>query len=129
LFDALKAEDAGILAYIVEGAVAYFAEGLEPPEVVKAHTLRYFATQDPLERFLTNFERCDPKAGTRASMLFEMFERWCWQECEEHSHSETSFGRSLKESRHRLESRKVGGYIHYGLRATADLFEGDGGEL
>lgn len=129
LFDSLKVEDAGILAYIVEGAVAYFDEGLEPPEMVKAHTLRYFATQDPLERFLMNFERCDPKAGTRASTLFEMFERWCRQECEMQTHSETSFGRSLKENRHRLGSRKVGGYVHYGLRATADLFEGDDDEL
>ncbi|GEM_PF-2495413 len=123
LYDRLKAEREGILAYLVDGAVAYFAEGLQPPEEVRVHTRQYFTTQDPISRFLTNFERCDPKDGTHASRLFSAYGKWCYAENEVLSFSNTAFGREVKESRHKIDSKKINGYMCYGLRATVDFFE------
>lgn len=124
LYDRLKAERAGILAYLVDGAVAYCTEGLEAPEAVKAYTRRYFTTQDPVVRFLMNFERCDPKHGTRAASLFESYIHWCYTENETQTFSATAFGREMKEPRHKVDSKKINGFIFYGLRATVE-FLGD----
>ena len=72
----LRAEAAGILAWLVAGAVAYSREGLEPPPEVVRMTRDFFADQDPLARWIETMERCEPREGTAASELLEAFRRW-----------------------------------------------------
>jgi len=76
LKDTLKGELEGILAWLVRGAVQYAAEGLPPPADVVKETRGYFRRQEPLVRWLEDYERCDPREGTAASALFEDFEAW-----------------------------------------------------
>ena len=75
--DKLKEEYPAILAWIVEGAKLWLAEGLNPPEVVVKATEEYLEGEDALGRWIT--ERCvageDKEAGTGEA--FEDFREWC----------------------------------------------------
>ncbi|OIT11705.1 hypothetical protein BL241_11570 [Ralstonia solanacearum] len=76
LMEQLRAEAAGVLAWLIEGAAAFARDGLEPPREVVQMTRAYFAEQDPIGRWLDGFIRCDPKHGIGAAELFSMFTAW-----------------------------------------------------
>ncbi|PZC45182.1 MAG: putative DNA primase/helicase [Chloroflexi bacterium] len=48
----LQQEAEGILAWLVQGAIFYYATGERPPEVVQAATLKYREEQDDLGHFI-----------------------------------------------------------------------------
>ena len=77
----LLAEKQGILAWLVRGACAWFADGLEPPAMVLAASKDYQTEQDRILQFLT--EACElgleyevPLAGDFGG-LFPAYQRWC----------------------------------------------------
>ena len=76
LVQRLLTEKQGVLAWLVQGAVDYAREGLEPPLEVVRMTRAYFAEQDPTSRWLEGFDRCDPKHGGSAAELFRQFSQW-----------------------------------------------------
>ncbi len=76
LMEALRAEAPGILTWLVEGAVRYTRQGLEPPADVVRMTRSYLSEQDPISRWLDGYDRCDPKRGILASELFRQFQNW-----------------------------------------------------
>lgn len=80
LSERLKAEAAGILAWLVAGAVRYYQEGLEPPAEVAGLTNTYFKDQDVLGLWLATCEPCDPRQGSTAAELFESFQSYCQSE-------------------------------------------------
>jgi P4 family phage/plasmid primase-like protien len=57
----LAAEAEGILAWLVEGAREWYAEGLKPPPAVVAATLDYKARQDNVGQFLAERTIRDPE--------------------------------------------------------------------
>jgi P4 family phage/plasmid primase-like protien len=59
--DRLLAERDGILAWALEGCLAWQRLGLRPPPAVMAATEEYFAAEDAVGRWLE--ERCDKAAG------------------------------------------------------------------
>lgn len=71
-------EGEGVLAWLVAGARAYVAEGLEPCQEVVAATRAYFDDQrvDPVGKWLGEQELCAPAVGTQASVLFKAFTAW-----------------------------------------------------
>ncbi|MFM0261863.1 DNA primase family protein [Paraburkholderia sediminicola] len=73
----LRGEAEGVLAWLVEGAVEYLKVGLRAPDEVVLMTRDYFDAQDPIARWLDGYESCDPKDGTRGSVLLEAFNAWC----------------------------------------------------
>ena len=73
LMTRLRGEATGILGWLVEGAVRYHLENLEPPQEIVKMTLGYFAEQDPMGKWLEGLTQCDPKQGTMASALYEQF--------------------------------------------------------
>lgn len=77
LMAALADEAEGILAWMVEGAVAYHRQGLNPPAEVVRATRSFFAEADALGRWLATAERCDPREGLRTSEAFDKFRGWC----------------------------------------------------
>jgi len=77
LTDVLKSEDEGILAWIVEGAVAYLREGLTPPDEVVARTLGYIKEQDCFDPWFAQFEICSPRNGISGADLFLEFKNFC----------------------------------------------------
>ena len=76
----LKAERAGILAWLVEGCRLWRENGLNPPDVVREATSEYRAEEDIVAKFLD--ECCtfkDPKAFVKTSSLTEVNELWTKQ--------------------------------------------------
>lgn len=75
-------EGPGILAWIVEGARQYFADGLADPDKVKAATETYAAEEDHVGRFLD--ECCHVGGGAHVRLetkrLRTAYESWCMGE-------------------------------------------------
>ena len=69
----LKAEWSGILAWLIEGCLAWQQSGLQPPAAVRAATDEYLASEDVLGSWLV--DRCDVTAGAWASRN-ELFGSW-----------------------------------------------------
>ena len=120
LMDKLRSEAAGILAWLVEGALKYAQDGLEPPEEVLQATRTYFATEDPISRWLEGYDRCEAKAGTGATELFSQFADWKLHNAKPgQSAPETSnaMGRILHD-RYNVAKGRGSSCIVYGLRKT-----------
>ena len=115
----LVAEAAGILAWVVRGAVAYSREGLEPPAEVVAKTLAYFHEQDALSLWLDTVKQCPAKLGTAASALFAWFTSWCMNEGHGAAGPSTphAFGKALQ-TRGIEKARPATGTV-WGLRSTS----------
>ncbi len=73
----LEAEASGVLRWLVDGCLAWQAEGLEPPDSVSKATARYRDESDPVGRFLE--EECERNefASVTKKALFETFISWC----------------------------------------------------
>ncbi len=114
----LEREDEGILAWLVQGAMLYFEEGLEPPPEVMALTRDYILEQDVLGQWLTTWERCPPKQGTLAAELFRQFVTRCAADGRPADPSTpTAFGLALRGRG--VESKDVERGKLYGLRQRA----------
>lgn len=74
--DKLKEEYPAILAWIVEGARLWLAEGLNPPEVVLKATQEYLEGEDALGRWVE--ERCvvNPTSEVGTTEAFHDFREW-----------------------------------------------------
>ena len=106
LADKLAAERAGILAWIIRGAVNWYRDGLPTPAAVRAANADYRAEMDTVGQFIE--ERCDvaADAAVSASTLYQSYRH--------HSNdnnrppvSPTMFGRTL--STRGFPSEKRGG--------------------
>ena len=79
----LRTDAAAVLAWIIQGAVAYFRDGLQPPEAVRAATEAYKSSQDTVGQFLA--ARCDLYPGNRhytvaVTDLRQAYHIWCAEE-------------------------------------------------
>jgi putative DNA primase/helicase len=90
----LAREAAGILNWIVTGAIQWSQEGLREPEAVSTATTGWRSSEDHLGRFLT--DRCvmDPRYTVTASALREEYEKWCVANAEQ-AWTQQGFGRAL----------------------------------
>jgi putative DNA primase/helicase len=78
LADKLKAEWPGILAWMVEGCLRWQRHGLLVPDVVKAATDEYLATEDAISRWLDD---CCSRDQTEATLLADLYGSWSgWAE-------------------------------------------------
>lgn len=91
-------EGPGILAWIVQGAVDYAADGLRTPAEVLAATDAYRAEEDHLGRFVD--DRCRVGGGdlVRVEMaeLRRAYDAWCREQHEDAVSAQT-FGRQLRQ--------------------------------
>jgi len=118
LFDKLKAEASGILAWAVRGCLEWQREGLRPPEAVKAATEAYRDEMDVFGAFLD--ERCTRARGAtvRAKELYEAYRQWC-DECGQGTYSQHRFGKALAERGITREKDRAGWfYLGIGLAVT-----------
>lgn len=81
ILEKLISDKIGILTFIVEGAVAYFKEGLNPPDSVLSASKDYQAEQDRMKFFVE--ERCErgqdykvPVSGDFGG-LYPEYQNWC----------------------------------------------------
>lgn len=75
--DKLKSEASGILAWLVDGCLAWQLDGLQPPPEVLSATQQYRVDQDVLATWIQ--ERCSTDSEARAETkdLYEDYARWC----------------------------------------------------
>jgi len=73
----LLAEREGILRWLVEGALLWQRDGLNPPESVQVATRTYKEESDLVTQFVE--ERClrDTSSTVQASFLYRAFVEWC----------------------------------------------------
>ena len=72
----LKTEWCGILAWIIEGAVEWHANGLQPPPVVTNATLEYLAGEDLIAVWIEDRRYQERDARPLASVLYKVFKAW-----------------------------------------------------
>jgi putative DNA primase/helicase len=77
LLDRLKGEAPGILGWLVKGCLAWQAEGLNPPPVVRQATDAYRADEDYFTRFISEYCVLSPQAMIKAGALHEAYSEWC----------------------------------------------------
>ncbi len=77
LLSKLLAELPGILAWAVEGCLAWQREGLGVPDEVRNATGAYRAEMDVLGGFLTDCCVLTPEAEATSKALYEVYRGWC----------------------------------------------------
>ena len=117
----LKAELPGILAWGVRGAVEWYANGLQPPAVVRMATDRYRKEEDIFGAFLAECCESVPEMMTQSSELYRAYKLWC-EQSGEHTVSGTAFGLALSERGY--SSQKLSGKVYRrGVRLVSDQAE------
>lgn len=113
----LLGEAEGILAWMVEGARRWYAEGLRLPAQVQAARAEWQDESDQLGRFVA--ERCStgPEYQMRGSHLYKAYQRWC-EDGGEREMSSTAFGRRLKTRG--IEWRDDRGTVYLGLATVGE---------
>ncbi|MCX5398481.1 phage/plasmid primase, P4 family [Streptomyces sp. NBC_00102] len=77
----LLGEAEGIAAWAVRGAVDWFADGLQDPQVITGASQEYRETSDPLAGFLPGvLERCDESTLISGNAAFNSYLEWCTAE-------------------------------------------------
>jgi putative DNA primase/helicase len=77
LIATLLEERDGILAWAVEGCLAWQRDGLQPPEAVMAATEEYREDSNPLRDWIESDCELEADAITPASVLRDSYEGWC----------------------------------------------------
>jgi P4 family phage/plasmid primase-like protien len=72
----LKAEWGGILQWAVEGCLAWQRDGLRAPEIVKAATTEYLATEDTLAQWLGEHTVNAKNSRVNSTDLFQAWRGW-----------------------------------------------------
>lgn len=112
----LQAERDGILNWIVQGAMMWQNEGLEPPQIVREASLEYRNEMDVISLFI---DECCEKGETYrapAGELFKKYQEWA-KESSEYSMSKQKFG---KEMRKKFEYKKSNSRFYLGLKIKTD---------
>lgn len=123
LFEKLRSELPGILAWAVRGCLEWQRLGLSPPETVKQATRAYRDEMDVIGNFLAECCELEPNATVGAAELYESYSAWC--HANGHGElSQTRFGGSLAErgfTRQRASNgRHRGRFIYRGLSLSVN---------
>jgi putative DNA primase/helicase len=115
----LRGELPGILAWAVDGCLAWQSGGLKPPAKVLAATSAYRADQDAIGQFLAECCTADPAATIRAGQLYDVYKTWAGSEAV----SQTELGRRLADRGFEKGKATGGTRVWRGLRLI-DLTDG-----
>lgn len=118
LFDKLKAEADGILAWAVRGCSKWQDIGLAPPPKVVAATKAYREEMDDLQGFLDAMVSVGPDERLAKSALYEAYETWAKEEGADPI-PKKAFGSELKHKGFREAPGRSSGrqWLGIGMRA------------
>jgi putative DNA primase/helicase len=129
LVEKLKAEWAGILAWMIEGCLAWQQGGLQPPASVQAATDDYLSAEDTIERWIADRCQRDPQAWTSSNVLFASWAAWT-AATGEWTGTQKRFSQALKDRKFRPEHKSTGnGFVGLRISSTAAHMPGAGGPL
>jgi putative DNA primase/helicase len=119
-------QDAGflkaVLAWCVEGCIAWRLHGLDIPESVKAATADLFGHNDFLKNFITEMCVRDPNKRVSVKELSDTYKKWCEDQGEEPAQGRT-FNRMMEErgfQRWQARIDGVSGKAWIGIRLKTD---------
>jgi putative DNA primase/helicase len=105
LLDKLLAEAPGILAWAVEGCLAWQRDGLSEPAEVREATESYRSEMDVIGHFIEDACEFALTAQATAKALYAGYVAWC-EDAGEKAVTQQAFGRALTERG--LEAKQVG---------------------
>ena len=77
LEEKLRVEHGGILRWMAEGAVQWYAHGLQVPQTVLDATEDYLEAEDVLGQFIAEALEADPHKEVPSTELFDQYSTWC----------------------------------------------------
>lgn len=102
-------EGEGILAWLVEGALDYLANGLVIAPAVQEGTAQYRDEMDPIGVFAASCVRASPGLKVQAHTMYEAYVSWSLANSKR-ARSQTKFGTVMGQRFHKAES---GGRLFY----------------
>jgi putative DNA primase/helicase len=104
-----------ILAWLVAGAVRYYATGLVTPDTIRTATAEYESESDPLGPFIGEALDLDSAAEVRAADLYDHYRQWADQQrlSDRERLTATMFGRLASVRFDNLKTRT--GKVFYGI--------------
>ncbi|MCT4489801.1 DNA primase [Levilactobacillus parabrevis] len=113
----LQRESIGILNWIVEGALMWQREGLNPPASVTNASRQYREEMDVISLFVNDCCEIGDNYKAPAGEIFKKYQSWA-NENSEYSMSKQKFGRELRQ---KFEmKRKANGRFYLGLKISQD---------
>jgi DNA primase len=111
----LKAEYAGVLAWMVRGLLDWLDHGFVEPDSVQLASADYKHDSDPLSNFLRLCTVPDAEARVQSSTLYETYQAWC-KAVGEYEWKQKGFSQALKAKG--LASKASNGMHWLGIRLT-----------
>lgn len=109
-----------ILAWAVEGCVAWFRDGLQVPKTVRLATDAYKATSNPLADFVEDACVLHEATFTTAADLRHAYDSWCRENGEKATLNRNQFTKALEDlGCHPKTKREGRGWQGVGLREDA----------
>lgn len=105
----LPAEHEAILAWIVEGAIRWFAHGLPSSPTVDAATAEYRTNEDRILPFLQEETRQDMTGTLKSSQVYKRYRQWS-ADRGEHPMSAKAFHSAMDERGYRKDHFRDGDY-------------------
>jgi putative DNA primase/helicase len=110
----LLQEGEGILAWLVEGAKQWYAEGLPESKIIGAATNAWQQELDRLAAYLDEYTEKAGDAELSNKVLYGAYESWCKRNGEEPL-SQVRFTREMKAKHYKAERKKEGN-VWLGIR-------------
>jgi P4 family phage/plasmid primase-like protien len=92
----LRAEAGLILRWMIDGAVRYFNEGLEPSPAVKAATVEYFEENDTIQQWLDERAILGVDFVEKGALAYGDYQEWAHQQGFSHPLTRNKFSSKLK---------------------------------
>jgi putative DNA primase/helicase len=109
LAEKLRKEWGGILQWMIQGCLAWQAEGLNAPKAVNEATVNYLAAEDVLSRWIDDCCDVPSSQWTSATALFRSWAQWCTENHEDPG-SQKRFSENLGPAgSNQSERRRQGG--------------------
>jgi putative DNA primase/helicase len=130
LKEKLLAEAEGVLAWLVEGAVKWFEDGVHYPAQVLEAGQEYQADMDSFGQFLKECTESDQDSRIKSSSLLEYYHQWCDMNGFFFK-GDAGWVKKEMEQRGQYTFKRSGGSKYVGLRFRPDILEilGRGGQM
>ena len=113
----LEREGSGILNWIVQGAMMWQSEGLNPPQIVTNASKEYRNEMDVLTLFVQECCEVGDSYQAPAGELFTQYKHWA-EESSEYSMPKQKFGKEMRK-KFDYDKKRYGRY-YLGLRIKKD---------
>jgi putative DNA primase/helicase len=77
LAEKLRTEWPSVLKWAIDGCIAWYRDGLNPPAAVREATANYLAGEDHVARWIEDCCRLGPREVAKTQELYKSYSGWC----------------------------------------------------